>query len=122
MQFLAYRRWQANLLTSAGKMKEEILRSILTEIARWVYKQSGIEIPENLISLDPHRSLSTQAKLSYRGSLKQPVPYPSIKLDLTANEQIVLEPEMSFAFFQLIPIIINNVHLDCVKAPNARYL
>ena len=80
-------------LLNSQQMKEESLRPILKEIAQWVYEQSGIEIPENLISLDPHRSLSVQGKLSYRGPLKQPVPYPSIKLDLTANEQIVLRPE-----------------------------
>jgi predicted nucleotidyltransferase component of viral defense system len=84
----------------SSQMEEEILRSILTELALWVYEQSGIEIPENLISLDPHRSLSTQGKLSYRGPLKQPVPYPSIKLDLTANEQLVLKPEKRKVFHE----------------------
>ena len=87
-------------LMDSSQMKEEILRSILTEIALWVYEQSEIEIPENLISLDPHRSLSTQGKLSYRGPLKQPVPYPSIKLDLTANEQIALAPEKRTVFHE----------------------
>lgn len=87
-------------LLDAQQMKEEALRPILKEIAQWVYEQSGIEIPENLISLEPHRSLSIQGKLSYRGPLRQPVPYPSIKLDLTANEQVVLKPEKRKVFHE----------------------
>jgi predicted nucleotidyltransferase component of viral defense system len=87
-------------LLDSQQMQEEALRPILKEIAQWIYEQSGIEIPENLISLDPHRSLSVQGKLSYRGPLKQPVPYPSIKLDLTANEQVVLKPEKRKVFHE----------------------
>src|SRR3569832_919378 len=87
-------------LLDAEQMKDEVLRPILQQIARWVYEASGIEIPENLISLDPHRSLSIQGKLSYRGPLKQPVPYPSIKLDLTANERVVLKPEKRRIFHE----------------------
>jgi predicted nucleotidyltransferase component of viral defense system len=85
-------------LIDPKQVKEEILRPVLQEIARWVYEQSGIEIPENLIVLDPHRNLSIQGKLSYRGPLKQPSPHPTIKLDLTANEQIVLKPERRIIF------------------------
>lgn len=80
-------------LIDPQQMKEEALLPVLKELSQWIYEQSGIEIPETQISLDPHRSLSIQGKLPYRGPLKQPTPYPSIKLDLTANEKIVLEPE-----------------------------
>jgi len=81
-------------------VNEETLRSILKEIAQWIYEQSGIEIPENLILLEPHRSLSVQCKLSYQGPLKQRAPYPTIKLDLTADEQIVLNPERRIVFHE----------------------
>ncbi len=87
-------------LLDSQQIQEEALRPILKEIAKWIYEQSGIEIPENLISLEPHRSLSVQGKLSYRGPLKQPVPYPSIKLDLTADEQVVLKPEKRRVFHE----------------------
>lgn len=50
-------------LLNAQQMKEEVLRPILQQIAQSIYEQSGIEAPENLISLDPHRSLSIQGKL-----------------------------------------------------------
>ncbi|MFI5334720.1 MAG: nucleotidyl transferase AbiEii/AbiGii toxin family protein [Chlamydiales bacterium] len=87
-------------LVDPQQVSEKKLRYILTEIAEWIYEHSGIEIPKELISLDPHRSLSIQGKLSYRGPLKQPIPYPSIKLDLTANEQIVLAPERRVVFHE----------------------
>ncbi len=86
-------------LIDPRQMKEEALRTILKEIAQWVYEQSGIEIPENMILLDPHRSLSAQGKLSYRGPLKQPAPYPTVKLDLTADEKVVLKPDKRAVFY-----------------------
>lgn len=85
-------------LIDPDQVTEETLLPILKEIAEWIYEQSGIEIPEKLIFLDPHRSLTIQGKLSYRGPLNQPIPYPSIKLDLTASEQIVLKPEKRVVF------------------------
>lgn len=87
-------------LLDSQQMKEGVLRPILKQISQSIYEQSGIEIPDNLISLEPHRSLSIQGKLSYRGPLKQPIPYPSIKLDLTANEQVVLNPEKRKIFHE----------------------
>lgn len=87
-------------LLDAQQTKKETLQTILKQIADWIYEQSGINIPKNLIFLDPHRSLSIQGKLSYEGPLKQPSPYPSIKLDLTANEQVVLKPEKRLIFHE----------------------
>lgn len=83
-----------------SQVSKETLRLILKEIVQWIYEQSGVEIIENLIVMDLHRNLSVQVKLFYRGPLQQPVPYPAIKLDLTADEQIVLKPEKREIFHE----------------------
>lgn len=78
-------------------IEEAIMKKILKEVGAWVYEQSGIELPEKHISVDlynnPHGAFSVEGKLTYFGPLKQKTNFPRIKLDLTAFEKVVLEPE-----------------------------
>lgn len=86
-------------LTDHAQMNESFILTALKEIANWVYEESGIEIPLKSISIELytnlHGFLSSQAKLSYLGPLKQKQrsSLPTIKLDLTTHEKIVLAPE-----------------------------
>ncbi len=76
---------------------EAMMKKILKDVAKWVYEQSGIELPEKYISVDlyqnPHGAFSIEGKLTYYGPLKQKTNFPRIKLDLTAHEKVVLAPE-----------------------------
>ena len=71
------------------------LRGAFSEIGEWIYEQTGIEIPadkqEFEIYQNPRGQLSCQGKISYRGPVS-PTPLPRIKLDLTADEHVVLPP------------------------------
>lgn len=86
-------------LIDPAQMDESILKTILKELAEWVYDEAGIEIPEKAFLLSSIRiykdRLSVQGKLSYDGPLKQKQKssLPTIKLDLTLHEKIVLMPE-----------------------------
>ena len=86
-------------LVDPSQMNESFLMSVLNELAGWLYEETGIEIPQNSLSVEFHINLqgspSAQAKLSYLGPLKQKQRnnLPSIKLDLTPHEKIVLTPE-----------------------------
>ena len=66
------------------------------EIAGWVYDASGIEIPRDLIRFDvytnPRDKISVQGRIGYRGPLSPRGDLPRIKLDLTDDEILVLEP------------------------------
>ncbi len=77
------------------------LKETFGAISEWVYEQTGIELPANLqtfeIYTNPRGTISCQGKLSYRGPLATH-DLPRIKLDLTADERIVLEPQRVSVF------------------------
>jgi len=83
-------------------MQERVLQQIFKEVSIWVYEQSGIEIPEQCIKVNlyknPHGAFSVEAKLAYRGPLRQKTNFPRIKMDLTSHEKVVLPPEKRAIF------------------------
>ncbi len=87
-------------LRDASHINEDFLRETFTEIAEWVYEQSGIEIPADRMKFEiytnPRGVESCQGRVYYKG----PATYsgkhsmPRIKLDLSADEVVVDEPVM----------------------------
>lgn len=86
-------------LVDSAQMTDSFLLGILKELSEWTYEEAGIEIPLKNLSVEfytnLHRSTSAQARLSYLGPLKQKQRsnLPTIKLDLTLHEKVVLPPE-----------------------------
>lgn len=82
-------------LTDAAHLDEAFLKQTFAEIGEWIYERTGIEIPANLQTFDiytnPRGTVSCQGKVSYRGPVATR-DLPRIKLDLTADERIVLAP------------------------------
>lgn len=77
-------------------LTEDLLVNLLDEVGKWVYSQSGIEIPKEGISFDvfknPRGTISAQGKISYRGPLRPNVRlehWPRVKIDLTMDELLV---------------------------------
>ncbi len=84
-------------LRDASHLDEIFLQNIFGEISEWIYERSGFEFPANLQSFDiyenPRGNLNCQGKLSYHGPVSPSSGgLPRIKLDLTADERIVLPP------------------------------
>lgn len=83
-------------LQDAGHLNEEFLRGVFGEIGEWIYEETGIQIPPERIQFEvyenPRGQLSCQGKISYIGPVSPTRPPPVIKLDLTADERIVLPP------------------------------
>jgi len=82
-------------LTTSAHLDESFLRATLAEVAAWVSEQSGLAVPPDQISLDlfenPRGQLSCQGKIGYRGPVSPTSGgWPKIKLDLTADERLVL--------------------------------
>lgn len=86
-------------LKNTVPVEKDVLQTVLKEIGEWVYTKSGIEIPLKKISVDIYTNLrgnlSAEGKIAYCGPLrpKQKSNLPTIKLDLTWDEKIVLLPE-----------------------------
>ena len=71
--------------------------SAFAEISEWVYEQSRLEFPPDLQNFDiyenPRGNPSCQGKISYRGPVTpRSGGLPRVKLDLTADERLVLPP------------------------------
>lgn len=87
-------------LTDEAQIEDAFLRATFGEIGEWIYDRSGIEIPTDLIEFDiyanPRGTISCQGKVSYRGPLRAGGRgnrgLPRVKLDLTADERLVLAP------------------------------
>jgi len=78
-------------------LDEEFLRSVFEEVVAWVAEQSGLNIAADQLDFDiydnPRGEPNCQVKIGYRGPVSPTSGgWPKIKLDLTADEKLVLQP------------------------------
>jgi predicted nucleotidyltransferase component of viral defense system len=86
-------------LTDPAHLDEDFLRQTFAEIGEWMYEETGVEMPAEQQEFDfytnPCGNISCQGKLSYRGPISpRSGGWPRIKLDLTADERVVLPPAL----------------------------
>jgi predicted nucleotidyltransferase component of viral defense system len=83
-------------LTNTEHLDEQFLVATFREIAEWIYEHTGIEIPVEAVRFEvftnPHGRPSAQGRIAYRGPLQPRGDLPRIKLDITADERLVLDP------------------------------
>lgn len=83
-------------LRNPEHLTQEFLDTTFPEVAGWIYERCGIEMPPDTITFEiyanPRGKLSVQGRIGYRGPLQRRGSIPRIKLDLTDDERIVLDP------------------------------
>lgn len=83
-------------LINPEHLDADFLKKVFSEIGGWIYEQTGIEIPPDKqdfeIYQNPRGQVSCQGKISYKGPVSSTHDLPRIKLDLIADERIVLPP------------------------------
>jgi predicted nucleotidyltransferase component of viral defense system len=84
-------------LTDASHLQGDFLQRVFSEISEWIYENCGLEFPADSQRFDiyenPRGNLNCQGKLSYRGPVSPSAGgLPRVKLDLTADERLVLLP------------------------------
>jgi predicted nucleotidyltransferase component of viral defense system len=83
-------------IKKAEHCNHEFLTNAFKEVADWVYEKAGIEIPKELVYFEIYRNprgkLSAQGRISYRGPLQRGGDLPRVRLDLTNDEILVLDP------------------------------
>jgi len=83
-------------LTNPEHLTEVFLLKTFNEISNWLYENAGIEIPSDTIHFDvyenPRGQNSVQGKVGYHGPMQRRGDVPRIKLDLTNDEIVVLDP------------------------------
>lgn len=77
-------------------IEEGFLKRVFAEVGAWIYDETGIEVPADQQEFDiyrnPRGTISCQGKISYKGPVSSTHSLPRIKLDLTADERVVLPP------------------------------
>jgi predicted nucleotidyltransferase component of viral defense system len=81
-------------------LDEDFLWPVFQDVVAWVAEQSGLTIPPDQLAFDihinpknPRQRPSCQGKIAYRGPVSPTSGgWPKIKLDLTADERLVLPP------------------------------
>jgi predicted nucleotidyltransferase component of viral defense system len=83
-------------LLNEKHLDEAFLKRVFGEVGAWIYDETGIEVPADKQEFDlyqnPRGTLSCQGKISYKGPVSSTHAWPRIKLDLTADEHVVLPP------------------------------
>jgi predicted nucleotidyltransferase component of viral defense system len=83
-------------IKNSDHFNQEFLKNAFGEVADWVYQEAGVEIPKELIDFEiypnPRGKISAQGRISYRGPLQPRGDLPRVKLDLTNDEILVLDP------------------------------
>ena len=83
-------------VTAPEQISEPFLRDAFGTIAAWMYDNCGIEIPGDAVSFEvysnPRGKQAVQGRVGYRGPLQRRGSISRIKLDLTNDELVVLDP------------------------------
>ncbi|ABW66624.1 nucleotidyl transferase AbiEii/AbiGii toxin family protein [Desulfosudis oleivorans] len=89
-------------LTDPDHLDRDFLVSCFEEIAEWVHDAAGIAVPGDLIRFEVYENnrggMAAEGRIGYQGPMRQGGALPRIKLDLTTDEVLVLDP------------VIRNVH------------
>jgi predicted nucleotidyltransferase component of viral defense system len=83
-------------ISDQSHLNAEFLTSAFREVATWIYDETGIEIPADHLRFEvlrnPRGGVSCEGRVYYNGPLQRAGSLPRIKLDLTADEVLVLDP------------------------------
>lgn len=83
-------------LQDADHLDAGFLTGVFQEIGEWVYEACGLQMPPEArkfeVFTNPRGSRSAQGRVAYRGPLGRASDPPRIKLDLAADEVLVLAP------------------------------
>lgn len=85
-----------------AQLNADFLKDTFAEVGEWIYDQTGIVIPADKQDFDIYENkrdtVSCQGKISYKGPVSSTHALPRIKLDLTADELVVLPPVRASVF------------------------
>ncbi len=84
-------------LTDSAHINENFLQTVFAEISERIYEQTGIELPLDFQQFDIHTNPqggeSCSGRIGYQGPVSpRGQNMPRVKLDLTADERVVLPP------------------------------
>lgn len=103
-------------------LDEDFLTARFADISEWLYEEAGIEIPVDRLKFDiymnPREKLSCEGRVYYQSffvSGKKRL--PKIKLDLTADEVLVMPPFRQPVFHSYSDMPANGIFVECYDYP-----
>ncbi|QIB65163.1 nucleotidyl transferase AbiEii/AbiGii toxin family protein [Kineobactrum salinum] len=109
-------------LRDDGHLDERFLLDRFSEMAEWLYDQSGIEIPTDRFKFDiydnPRGGRSCEGRVYYQSFfVKGNKNFPKIKFDLTSDEVLVMPPSRQPVFHGYSDEPGEGIHIDCYAYP-----
>jgi predicted nucleotidyltransferase component of viral defense system len=106
-------------ITNPDQLDEGFLVNAFKEIADWVYDQAGIEVPRDLIRFEVFKNsrgkLAAEGRVCYRGPLQPKHDLPRVKLDITSDEVLVLDPENREVHHPYSDKPEDGIHIQCYR-------
>lgn len=109
-------------LKDESHLDENFLTEQFSEIAEWLYDACGIELPQDRFKFDiyknPRGKISCQGRIyysSYFASGKKSL--PKIKLDLTADEVLVMPPSLQPVIHSYSDVPGDGISVNCYSYP-----
>ncbi|MHB1125312.1 MAG: nucleotidyl transferase AbiEii/AbiGii toxin family protein [Ramlibacter sp.] len=102
-------------LQDAEHLDEAFLAEVFEDIGEWVYDACGLQLPAEArkfeVFTNPRGSLSAQGRVGYLGPLGRAGDPPRIKLDLAADEVLVLTPVQRPAHHPYTDLPAEGIHV-----------
>ncbi|OGP55663.1 MAG: hypothetical protein A2Y65_02810 [Deltaproteobacteria bacterium RBG_13_52_11] len=104
-------------LTNSEHLNHTFLVNAFKKISEWIYDKAGIEIPRETISFEiyknPRGGISAQGRIGYRGPMQPRGDPPRIKLDLTTDEKVALDPSIREVHHPYSDRPDGGIHIQC---------
>jgi len=109
-------------LKDENHIDEEFLKEQFSSIAEWLYENSGIEIPSDRFIFDiyenPRGKKFCQSRIYYHSFfVRGKRAMPKIKLDLTADEVLVMPPSKQPVIHTYSDIPNDGIYVNCYSYP-----
>lgn len=109
-------------LKDENHLDEDFLTEQFSTIAEWLYETSGIELPQDRFKFDiyenPRGKKSCQGRIYYRSHFASgKKSLPKIKLDLTADEVLVMPPSRQPVIHTYSDTPNDRIHANCYSYP-----
>ncbi|TAJ94082.1 MAG: WYL domain-containing protein [Gammaproteobacteria bacterium] len=109
-------------LRDATQLEREFLTTQFTAIAEWLYESAGIVVPADRLVFDIHDNprgrKSCEGRVYYQSYFaggKQDL--PKIKLDVTADEAVVMPVTRQTVFYPYADAPAQGIHIHCYSYP-----
>ena len=109
-------------IVDSKHMDVDFLLTEFVKISAWIYEESGIEVPIDMIKFEQYENLrgniSIEGKIAYKGPMLRKGSNATIKLDLTNDEILVRKPDTRSIYHHYSDVVAcnkNPIYTYCIE-------